>query len=287
MLARAGALRTVTWGLLAEEEAWVANDEIELGVDDTTMSIVASRGMLVTVMYEKMAYRAILLRDLRNQGLNETGVTDFGDEDGFQHFPIMLAKMPAALRETFADFLSQSFDTRVSALHLSSLYLINAFERYISDISILDDGSVMDIADTSRSLRSVVKETFISLGFDLPGVSSALKTIDIHIAREDLPSIVAKGKKIGREAGGESPFMDALTSYVKAHLALDLRHEDVKILRIACAAFVLGGEGRVKLSRATSGDDVESTQSRATRRLVNDLIRAATTGALSAGNGDG
>jgi hypothetical protein len=285
VLARAGGLQIVTWKLLPEEEAWVADDETELGIDETKMSLAASRGILVTVTYEKMAYRAILLRDLRNQGLDETMAGTEESKDGFQHFPLMLAKMPGALRETFTDFLTQTFDTRVSALHLSSSYLTNAFERYLADISISDDGSLMDVVDTGRSLRSIIKDTAVFIGFDLLGGSTALKTVDIQIAREDLPRMVSRGKKI--DGKDESPFLNALTGYVKAHLALDLRHERVKIVRIACGAFVLGGDGRVKLTPPSGLDDGDNPQSRATRRLVNDLVRIAAGGALSGNNGEG
>jgi hypothetical protein len=285
ILARAGGLQTVTWKLLPEEEAWVADDETELGIDETTLSLTASRGMLVTVAYEKLAYRAILLRDLRNQGLDETMAGTEESGDGFQYFPLMLAKMPGALRETFIDFLTQTFDTRVSPLRLSSSYLTNTFERYLADISIADDGSMMDVVDTGKSLRSIIRDTAVFIGFDLPGGSTVLKTIDIQIAREDLPRMVRKGKKI--EGKDESPFLNALAGYVKAHLALDLRHERVKIVRIACGAFVLGGDGRMKLTPPSGLDDGDNPQGRATRRLVNDLIRIAAGGALSANNGEG
>jgi hypothetical protein len=279
VLARVGRLETVTWKLLSEEEAWVADDETELGIDETTISLTASRGVLVTVAYEKIAYRAILLRDLRDQGLDETMAGTEESDGGFQHFPLMLAKMPGPLRETFTDFLTQSFDTRISPLHLSSSYLTNTFERYLADISIADDGSMMDVVDTGKSLRSIIKDTAMFIGFDLPGGSTALKTVDIQIAREDLPRMVSRGKKAkGKE---ESPFLNALVTYVKAHLALDLRHERVKIVRIACGAFVLGGDGRVKLTPPSGLGGGENPQGRATRRLVNDLIRAAAGGVLS------
>jgi len=42
--------------------------------------------------------------------------------------------------------------------------------------------------------------------------------------------------------------MTALRRYVDGHLALDMRHERVRIVKVACAGFVLGGaEGRLKV----------------------------------------
>jgi Kinetochore complex Sim4 subunit Fta1 len=282
VLARAGALQTVTWKLLPEEETWAAEDETELGNDDTTISLAINRGMLVTVTYEKMAYRAILLRARREGNYDETMDSARENDDGFQHFPLFLSKMPGPLRETFADYLSTTFDARVSALHLSSTYLTDTFEKYLADISIGEDGEALDFIERSRSLRNVIKETAVYLGFDLPDAS--LKAIDIQIAREDLPRIITKGKQIGR-TGGDNPFLNALTTYIKAHLALNMADERVKIVKIACGAFVLGGEGRVKITQPLGNTDGDSAQSRATRRLVNDLISVATGGALSKEDG--
>jgi Kinetochore complex Sim4 subunit Fta1 len=284
-LARAGALQTVTWKFLPEEEAWAAEDEAELENDDTTISLANNRGMLVTVTYEKIAYRAILLRARRDGNYDETVDTAREDEDGFQNFPLLLSKMPGPLRETFVDYLSTTFDARISALRLSSRYLTNAFEKYLADISIGEDGKALDAGERSRSLRNVVKETAVYLGFDVPDGSSSLKTIDIQIAREDLLSMIARGKQIGRLERGDSPFLDALTAYIKAHLALNMADERVKVARMACGAFVLGGEGRVKITQPVSTADGDNPQSRATRRLVNDLISVASGGTLSKEDG--
>lgn len=285
VLARVGALHTVTWKLLPEEEAWAVEDETDIGNDDTTISLAINRGMLVTVTYEKMAYRAILLRARQEGRVDETVDSAMGEHDGFQHFPLLLSKMPGPLRETFVDYLSTTFDARVSALRLSSTHLTDTFEKYLSDISIGEDGEVLDVAERSRSLRNVIKETAVFLSFDLPDASASLKTIDIQIAREDLPRIITIGKQIGKQGPGGNPFLDALTIYIKAHLALNIADERVKIVRIACGAFVLGGEGRVKITQPLNASDGDSPQSRATRRLVNDLISVASGGVLSKGDG--
>jgi hypothetical protein len=90
-LARVGALQTVTWRLLPEEETWSAEDETQLANDDTTMSLAVCRGMIVTVTYEKMSYKAILLRDERGDYPDASMVTVREETDGFQHFPLLLS----------------------------------------------------------------------------------------------------------------------------------------------------------------------------------------------------
>jgi hypothetical protein len=285
VLARVGALQTVTWRLLPEEEAWTAEDEMESGNDDTTMSLAISRGMLVIVTYEKIAYRAVLLRARREGNFDETVDSAREDDDGFQHFPLLMSKMPGPLREIFADFLATSFDSKILALRLSSTFLTDTFENYLADVSFGDDGEALDAGETSRSLRNVIKETAVYLGFDMSDGTGSLKTIDIQIAKEELPRMVARGKQIVRQGPGESPFLGALKAYIKAHLALNMADERVKVVRIACGAFVLGIEGRVKITQPLSSPDGDSPQSRATRRLVNGLISVATGGTLSKEDG--
>lgn len=280
VLARAGALQTVTWKLLPEEEAWTTEDGTELGNGDTTMGLAISRGISVTVIYEKIVYRAILLRARREGSYDETGDSAREDEDGFQHFPLLLSKMPGPLRETLADFLAATFDAKVSALRLPSTYLTRTFEKYLSDISIGEDGEFLELGERSRALRNIIKEIAVYLGFDMPDGSASLKTIDIQVAREDLPRMITNGKQIGRQETGDNPFLNALTAYIKAHLALNMADERVKVVRIACGAFVLGGEGRVKITQPLSSADGNNSQSRATRRLLNGLISVATGGSL-------
>ena len=286
VLARVGALQTVTWKLLPEEEAWAVEDETELGTGDTTINLAINRGMLVTVTYEKMTYRAILLRARREGNYDETMDSAREDDGEFQHFPLLLSKMPGPLREAFADYLSTTFDARVSALRLSSTYLTDTFEKYLGDISIGDDGEVFDVAEMSRSLRNIIKEVAVYLGFDLPGGSASLKTVDIQIAREDLPKLIMKGLQIEKQGVSGNPFLNALTLHIKAHLALNMADDRVNVLRLACGAFVLGGEGRVKITQPLSNAGGDSPQSRATRRLVNNLIGAASGGALSKEDGN-
>ncbi|KAL2066049.1 hypothetical protein VTL71DRAFT_2120 [Oculimacula yallundae] len=280
-LARVGALQTVTWRLLPEEETWSAEDETEMANDDTTISLAACRGTIITVTYEKMAYKAILLRDERGDYTDASMVTIREDTDGFQNFPLLLSRMPGSLRDAFANFLVDTFDTRISALQFSSRHLTGTFEKYVADISMGEDGEPLDMIERSRALRNTIKETLVVIGFDLPGGIAPLKTIDINIAREDLPRMVARGKSIGRKEGTDSPFFDALATYIKGHMALDLRHEKIKILRIACGAFVLGTDGKFKLTYMAGNDASDSSHGSATRRLVNGFL-SHTAGSSSA-----
>ncbi|KAG0646310.1 hypothetical protein D0Z07_8406 [Hyphodiscus hymeniophilus] len=264
--ARVGALQSVTWQVLVEEDLWNMDEETTTKI---TMGHGAGKGMMVQVAYEKMLYRAILLGH-QGSGQDES-MLDVG-QDGFQHFPLLLTRMPASLREMFTDFLATTFDARVAILHLTGPYLPTTFERYISDCCMGGDGEEAGLVESSKSLRKTVKDVQVLIGFDLPNVAS-LQTIEFHLSQEDIPRLVHHGKKIGDM---ESPFMNALSGFVKTHLALDLKHEKIRILRIACGAFVLGAEGRIKLTEPT----VQSAQMRSTWNLVDGLIGIAKGGGM-------
>lgn len=273
ILARVGALRDVTWRLLPEEDLW--EEEHAQIQDDTTMDLEGrSKGVLVEVRYEWGTYTAILLADTGSEGLVREG-------EGFQYFPLLMTRMPGSLRETFIQFLSSTFDVRVSGLGLGKGYLVDALEGYISDCSRDDDGEEADVGTAGRSLREVVKEVQVVIGFDLESGGGNLKTIEMLVAREDLMRLVLSGRRLERsDSTQEFPFMTALGKYIDAHLALNIKHERVKIVKIACGAFVLGADGKAKLTEPLLHDG-DSVQNRATLKLVDSLVKLAKGGALS------
>jgi len=71
----------------------------------------------------------------------------------------------------------------------------------------------------------------------------------------------------------------AIKHYIEGHMALDMNHENIKISKIACAAFVLGSEGKMKLfaPQPTSAEaSEENTMVEATGAFVQRLVAAAT-----------
>jgi hypothetical protein len=281
VMAHVGALQTLTWKLLPDEDLWTTADATQFtGNEDTTMSLAATKGMLVTITYEKAVYTAILLRDV--QGDQDESMIGAGlDGYGFQNFPLLLTKMPATLRDPFTSFLATTFDARASILQLPSAYLTTALDQYLAYICVGEDGKPLDPLDSSRTSRTIIGPVSAQVGFDIPGGSGTLKTIEISIAREDVPRMISRGKKLG---DGAAPFMDTLTAYVKAHLALDLGHEMVNIVNIHCQAFTLSTVGKAKFGLPHVEVDGESPQRRATKRLINGLITAAKGGAMAAGS---
>jgi len=139
-----------------------------------------------------------------------------------------------------------------------------------------DDGKELDYADRIRTLRNVVKEAEFFVGFNIPLHSAALKILEIHIMREDVPRFLTRGKSTPQGDSEASPFLQALSTYAQDHLALDLKHEQVRITRIACGGFVLGMEGKVKLGEPIASE-LRKQQARATETLVDGLVEIAAT----------
>lgn len=267
VLARVGALQTVTWKVLVDEDAWdfTANDESRV---DEAIEFAPGRGIYVTIAYERSSYVAILLRNQKAQR----------DGAGFQHMPLLLTRMPSSLRDTFTEFLESSFDARTSVLHLGRSHLPSTLESYVQNCLAGEDDEDASLEERSGMLKRILKDVQVVVGFDLPSGNTPLKTIDIVIARDDLPRFIQSGSKIHTKLLAKEepkrPFMDALTLYVHTHLALNLKHEDVNILRVACGAFVLGAEGKVKLTEPTASG-AEYVQGRATTILIDELVQLA------------
>ncbi|KAI0400132.1 kinetochore complex Sim4 subunit Fta1-domain-containing protein [Xylaria palmicola] len=288
-----------------------------------------------------------------------------GDEDedqraAFASFPLLLTRMPAPLKTVLVDFLSGTFDCRISPLHLGTRTLIRSWERWIGE-SGRGGGGGGD---------ALSRDVALTLGFHLepPATTHAakdghgtpdeqqqhdlknttalgLRTMDIVVPAEEIgrflragrapagagaadpDPIITKGgmarkrpaeedpieaererlrrRKLGGgrdeegwgwllqhhhqraappqsdddDGGGDgggnretedddAPFTDALARYLARHLALDVFHPGVRVLRVVCAPFVLsgGGGGRVK---------VFAPASPASEAFVRDLVRAA------------
>jgi hypothetical protein len=200
---------------------------------------------------------------------------------------LLLTRMPGTLRETFLDFLGTTFDTRASTLRLPSKFLSESAENYLANVTTLENGTTMDSALATRTLRMVIKDILITVTFDIPGISSSLKALDITIPKDYSWHMIAQGQKLSQGDQARSnntspnpsrPFTKALTRYVDAHLALKLDNPSVKISRVACGAFVLGTEGKIKLSQPPNVPDDEDIQRKATKTLVAGLIDLATGG---------
>ena len=207
---------------------------------DTTENEVA--GVWIELRYEKMSYTALLLRNPshaeRRAGMRQEA--DGSDEEGEDesYLPLLLMHMPSPLRSTLQDYLTTTFDTRIEEIHLSSPFIAFSLEVYLADISPVGAGSMVKL----------IKDLPITLAFRGP-VAPSLRMLDVMIRREDVLGLLIKGKGMatGKDLGAKSPFMTALSAYLKAHLALDMAHEDVGVSKVACGSLYWRGREGLRL----------------------------------------
>lgn len=144
---------------------------------------------------------------------------------------LLLFSGPAPVRSAFVRFLTQALDTRASVLVPDSDTLVGVFEAWLGGQE--DDDSVAAASSAAQ------KDVVIILRFGDEASGGALRTLDITIPAEDLSAFAG--------TTGGARFSDRLASYLDKHLALNIKHADVRIAKISCGGFVLG-EGKVKLS---------------------------------------
>jgi hypothetical protein len=258
-LSKTGALKDCLWQSISTRH----------DASSTTFS-----GMLVTLEYENIVYKAALLADPES---------DPSQRERSTYLPLLLTRFPTALRQTFISFLATNFDTYCSNLRLSSAFLCSGLGMYV------------DALRTKRgSVEDAIKELQLTLAFSA-SIAPALKTLNVSVARSSLAGFLrdqSAPKSRTLQLKLKNPFIANLTEYLETHLAmkldLDGSSEDqvsrkhVRLSKVACAAFVLGSEGRLKLVAAAGQEDQDGDglglPFEAGGILLQSIIRRATIG---------
>ncbi|KKK15854.1 hypothetical protein ARAM_003875 [Aspergillus rambellii] len=297
-LSTIGALKSCTWATLSPLS--------DLGGQThQTQREDHQAGILVTLEYENITYKAALLaapttsasepKTKKNKKSNQKKKV----ESNSTYLPVLLTRLPRSLRESFTGFLSATFDTYCSLLRLPSKFMCAALETYVGGLSSRAEGNP---SSSSALIEDVIKEMHLTLSFS-PPISPALKSLNLSIPQASLTAFVRAAPSpstIGSASGsgsvddqGSSSVLSGLSAYLEKHLALDsgMRMgmgsagelfwggEYVRLTRIACAGFVITGEGRVKLvaqARDGEGEEEEgrSERNRAALRASESLLRA-------------
>lgn len=275
-LSKTGALKECLWQLISPGP--LQGDEASFP------------GILVTLEYENISYKAALLADPDSTSRAEN------QREGSTFLPLLLTKFPNALRQTFISFLSANFDTYCSFLRLPSSFLCAGLEIFIDE---LRNASAPSTAN--ETVEDMIKELQLTLAFS-PSIAPALRSLNIGIARASLAGFLLDQSGKSRERTLKqklrSPLIGNVASYLESHLAMKLdldgssqsqvARQHVRLSKIACAAVVLGSEGRMKLvvGAAPSGDgeseDARSEQRspalHASQTLLRTVIRRAVIG---------
>ncbi|KAL8297752.1 hypothetical protein RB597_007231 [Gaeumannomyces tritici] len=298
--ARYGALvlATLAWARLA-----VSEDDDD---DDDGNGGRQRRGLLLTLRYEAGRCEALFLPPAT------AAADDDGNDDpssssppGFLRLPLVLVRMPPALRAAVLGFLAREFDCRFSPLALPGPVLLAVWEGWVRDVGLGGDDEAVAAAAAAAS-PALRKDVILTLAFHLPSPATGgggpdaekqeqqqgapgLRSLDLTLPATDVARFVASGKdvleeeeeeeeKSGQGAPTPGPFTAALARYLGHHLALDVHHGAVQVVRVSCGAFVLS-EGRLKLFRPAAGGGTEEEEgggggrSREAEALRNLLLR--------------
>jgi hypothetical protein len=241
-LAGTGSLESCEWSRLGDEAAWEKQQEDQ---DDMHITSDNTRGVQVQLQFERAKYAALLLGD----------GSKMSSTPGFMSLPLLLVRMPATLRELFLDFLSTSFDARISPMRLRSSFLSSSLE------GLLEQTVPQRDEDAALNLESLSKGVGLQLSF--PSVIPHLKSLDIVITKDDIREFLSRGSQLWQryqmDNQGEKswparpnsnitgPFTAALSTYLSSHTAMGLESPAIVLSKIALGPFALAGEGKVKV----------------------------------------
>ncbi|KAI6347300.1 hypothetical protein MCOR25_010916 [Pyricularia grisea] len=214
-----------------------------------------NNGLLLTLQYEAAECHALLLPG--EEGVNPLSM-------GSAQLPLLLIRMPPALRLAVIEFLAREFDCRISSLALRGSNLVDAWENWADQVGL----------QSSSPSAMLSKDLVLTLGFRLPATTEkstiGLKSIDLIVPASDLRQFVDEGRKQVQRTNPQRPFTAALKSYLQAHLALDMDHPTVVLVKVACGGFVIS-EGRLKLFEPPIPDD-ETSETRSKETAAADQL---------------
>jgi len=198
-------------------------DSAELGSDDgggdedgwnKTVALLSRKSALhIALRYEAASCSALLLPDLSEDGdgngngsekvarsgfwvgNQKADAIPAADPKQFVSMPLLLLRMPAPLKAIIGDFISTSFDCRVSPLRLGTRSIVRGWESWIQEAGLPTRGPL-------------AKDVVITLGFFLPppegdsgdqteeddAEQQGLKSIDIFIPTTELRKFVGAGR---------------------------------------------------------------------------------------------
>ena len=256
---KAGPFKQCRWHVLQQP-----GDDIEPVRSADDLGVL--QGLQVNVEYERATYTALLLK----------GVESTEDANGDQvRLPLVCIRMPAALRSSFSYYMASAFDTRMEPLQLNGATLCETLESFLKEC-----------AEDEDSFEKTVKEIQLSLSFNKP-IQPTLKSIDVAIKREDVAGFLAQGRIVSAAQTTSTKFiagafMSGLQKYLQVQIALNLNADQITVSKIACGAFALGREGKLKLFAPNVGlnddgeyDDAAMASRRATGQLLQLLLQAA------------
>ncbi|KAI5292787.1 hypothetical protein KEM52_006071 [Ascosphaera acerosa] len=245
-IAKAGPLKQCHWKPLP---SWSA-------ARDTTDDSSALSGIFITLEHENAVYKAALI-----------GRAGVGVEDGSLKLPLLLTRLPNALRQAVITFICETFDAHCAPLRLPSDCLCRYFEAYVRSLARADEEFV----------EAILKDAQLSVVFP-PPIAPSLKGLQIYLPQATIGQLAQTND--GDSGDLQQPIFTALSDHLTKHLAMDVQAWSPKlgrerIVQVSSAAVVLGSEGKVKLAaQPQDGDGHHTRKDRAIQQANQGLLIA-------------
>ncbi|BFZ63425.1 hypothetical protein YB2330_004547 [Saitoella coloradoensis] len=216
------SLTSAAAAVIAEENTGKELDHVKATKDDVSGVV----DFVVSFDGGKKVYHALLLPPTTNAevlGGSRKRRRDYTTREtatAFDHFPLLLLRVPAVVTAVFTHYLTTRFDARCTALRIPSGALQTTFlNPYLSN---------------ATEFTGPLQLTYL-----LPSVGC--KRFTISVPGGDLASIREHAADMSSTA------IPVLQKHLECATGMSLDKDGVEIVKVACATFVVSGEGKIKV----------------------------------------
>jgi hypothetical protein len=207
------------------DEVGGAGHDVEDSVWDS-LAESQKQGLWIEILHENAAYIALLLpsvgdaakRTVPTWQMQPGGQAESHsnvEESHFIHLPLLLLRMPLPLKNVIGEWLSVTFDCRVSKLALGTRTLVHVWEDWIRTVGVRSNGPdfVITLAFNAPLPDPGIDEEegeSKKVGDSAEDTKPGLRSVDITIQPQDLRRFVRAGKgltqrpKVGSGASWEN-----------------------------------------------------------------------------------
>ncbi|KAL7629869.1 hypothetical protein AAE478_001392 [Parahypoxylon ruwenzoriense] len=183
------------------------------------------------------------------------------DRNAFLHLPLLLFRMPAPLKAVLIDFISNTFDCRVSPLALGTRALVRRLERWVSNSGqALKKDVLLTLGFHVESTKS--KSRPLNRDSDAGGEDSqqpealqlGLKTLDITIPAAEVPRFLRAGRAFGDQ---QSQMMTGKKRQVNATTTLSDEQKSRRRRKLAGGKYEEGWGWRRRAGEKEETEELE------------------------------
>ena len=241
-----------------------------------------TKGLLVTVKYDRSTYKAILLLNRQSPTISTLG----------SKLSLLMLRMPATLSRRFIRFFENSFSATFQPLKFPTTSLCQIFESYITTLSTLPSARHLPSYNKDAGLQDlpslVIRDLRITLNFLAP-VTPHLRALDIDIPFDSFWKLVSPEATLTSCDGDSTRFFDRLAGHIDRTLGLALPWKDqdpslvqedmIRIARISSSSLVIAADGKMKLvgkfSENVHDEEMVARVKQANDELLDTIVRLA------------